>query len=92
MNTPTDQQIKIDYLVDRISRVRYLVYTLLGVCAILCVGMVYVASDNRTLRLEVKQSLKMLEGHHAQIHANHDAMRQQYEVIARKLRKLTSGE
>lgn len=88
MNTPTDQQIKIDYLVDLIGKFRYVVSTLVILCIILCIGMVFVASDNKHLRLEVKQSLAKLESHHAQIHANHDAMQERYDKIARKLKKL----
>ena len=92
MNTPTDQQIKIDYLVDLIGRFRYIVATLVMLCIILCIGMVFVASDNKQLRYEVKQSLATIESHHDQLNVAHDAMREQYERIARKLRKLTKGD
>ena len=88
MNTPTDQQIKIDYLVDLIGKFRYVVSTLVILCIILCIGMVFVASDNKHLRWEVKQSLAKLESHHAQIHANHDAMKEQYAKIAHKLKMM----
>lgn len=88
MNTPTDQQIKIDYLVDLIGKFRYVVSALVILCIILCVGMIFVASDNKNLRMEFKTSLARLESHHAQIHANHDAMKEQYEKIARKLKHM----
>ena len=92
MDTPTDQQIKIDYLVDLIGRFRYIVATLVLLCIILCIGMVFVASDNKQLRYEVRQSLINIESHHDHLNATHDEMKAQYERIARKLRKLTKGD
>lgn len=88
MNTPTDQQIKIDYLVDLIGKFKYVVSMLVVLCVILSLGMVIVASDNRNLRAEIKRSLTRLECHHAQIHANHTAMQEQYDKIAYKLRMM----
>ncbi|MBR5574234.1 MAG: hypothetical protein IKW35_07045 [Paludibacteraceae bacterium] len=88
MNTPTDQQIKIDYLVDLIGKFKYVVSTLIVLCIILGIGMVVVATDNRNLRAEVKRSLTRLESHHAQIHANHTAMQEQYDKIAHKLKMM----
>lgn len=88
MNTPTDQQIKIDYLVDFIGKFKYVVSTLVVLCVILGIGMVFVAADNRNLRAEVKRSLTRLESHHTQIHANHTAMQEQYDKIAHKLKMM----
>ena len=92
MNTPTDQQIKIDYLVDLIGKFKYVVSTLVVVCVILGIGMVFVAADNKNLRAEVESSLIRLEEHHAQIHANHTVMQEQYNKIAYKLKMMMTDK
>lgn len=92
METPTDQQIKIDYLVDLISRFRYVVASMVVLSIILCIGMIFVAADNKQLRLEVKKSFQTIESHHAHLDAVHEEMRTQNERIARKLRKLSKGD
>ena len=92
METPTDQQIKIDYLVDLISRFRYVVASMVVLSIILCIGMIFVAADNKQLRLEVKKSFQTIESHHVHLDTVHEEMRAQNERIARKLRKLSKGD
>lgn len=91
MTNPTDEQIKIDYLVDRISRFRYVIGVMLFVCLMLGVGMIYVASDNRMLRYEINKGFTSIEASHKDIYENHKAIRDNHDKIVKKLKKLTNG-